>query len=488
VPRETDPKLLAMHGICKSFGSSRVLDDVSLELRPGEIVGLMGANGAGKSTLIKILAGVYVADAGEIALDGEAIVSLAGRPEVGIIHQDLGLVDSQSVLDNVRLGAERLSALGPLLHRHAEIRAAERALAAVEMSEISVFETVANLTPGQKALLAIARLLERGARIVVVDETTASLPPKEARWFLARLREAAERGTAVVMVSHKLGEIRDTADRLVLLADGRVTADTPMSELPSEEEIARLLLGEEAEDLIHEAATHRGGDERGATVLRMRAAETGAVGPVDLELRRGEVVGLTGRAGSGLHEVGLMAAGTLRPDRGSVDVEGSPRRALLPPQREVDGTFAQLPSLWNMTLAALGRWRGAARLLRLGGERAAAETMVDRLRIVPPDLDVPLGSLSGGNQQKVLFARAMLQEPDVFVLCEPTRGVDLRTRREIYRLIGGLKREGRALLVVTSDVEDALAVCDRIGTVNDGRVSALRDAADATDTTLAEML
>jgi ribose transport system ATP-binding protein len=486
-PRDTDPKLLAMRGICKSFGSSRVLDDVSLELRPGEIVGLMGANGAGKSTLIKILAGVYVADAGEIELDGERVASLAGRAEVGIIHQDLGLVDSQSVLDNVRLGAGRMSALGPLLHRRAEIRAAERALAAVEMDDVSVFDSVGDLTPGQKALLAIARLLERGARIVVVDETTASLPPKEARWFLAKLREAAERGTAVVMVSHKLGEIRDTADRLVLLADGSVTADTPMSELPSEEEIARLLLGEEAEELIHEAATHRA-DEHGATVLRMRAAETGSVGPVDLELRRGEVVGLTGRAGSGLHEVGLMAAGTLRPDRGSVEVEGSPRRALLPPQREVDGAFAQLPSLWNMTLAALGRWRGAARLLRLGSERAAAESMVDRLRIVPPDLDVAIGSLSGGNQQKVLFARAMLQEPDVFVLCEPTRGVDLRTRREIYRLIGALKREGRALLVVTSDVEDALAVCDRIGTVNDGRVSALRDAADATDTTLAEML
>ncbi len=486
-PRDSGPKLLAMRGICKSFGSARVLDDVSLELRPGEIVGLMGANGAGKSTLIKILAGVYVADAGEIELDGEPVASLAGRPEVGIIHQDLGLVDSQTVLDNVRLGAERMSALGPLLHRRAEIRAAERALAAVDMADVSVFDAVGDLTPGQKALLAIARLLERGARIVVVDETTASLPPKEARWFLARLREAAERGTAVVMVSHKLGEIRDTADRLVLLADGSVTADTPMSELPSEEQIARLLLGEEAEELIHEAATHRGSDH-GATVLRMRAAETGAVGPVDLELRRGEVVGLTGRAGSGLHEVGLMAAGTLRPDRGSVEVEGSPRRALLPPQREVDGTFAQLPSLWNMTLAALGRWRGAVRLLRLGGERAAAEAMVDRLRIVPPDLDVAIGSLSGGNQQKVLFARAMLQEPDVFVLCEPTRGVDLRTRREIYKLIGALKREGRALLVVTSDVEDALAVCDRIGTVNDGRVSALRDAADATDTTLAEML
>jgi ribose transport system ATP-binding protein len=483
-PRDTAPKLLAMRGICKSFGAGRVLDDVSLDLRPGEIVGLMGANGAGKSTLIKILAGVYVADAGEIELDGKPVDSLAGRPEVGIVHQDLGLVDSQSVLDNVRLGAERLSALGPLLDRHAEIRAAERALAMVGMDGVSVFEAVGNLTSGQKALLAIARLLERGARIVVVDETTASLPPKEARWFLDRLREAAARGTAVVMVSHKLGEIRDAADRLVLLADGRVTANTPMSELPGEEEVARLLLGDEAEELIHEAATHRG-DGHGATVLRMRAAERDGVGPIDLELRRGEVVGLTGRAGSGLHEVGLMAAGTLRPDRGSVDVEGSPRRALLPPQREVDGTFPQLPSLWNMTLAALGRWRGQLRLLRPRRERAAAEEMVDRLRIVPPDLDVAIGSLSGGNQQKVLFARAMLLEPDVFVLCEPTRGVDLRTRREIYRLIAELRGEGRAVLVVTSDVEDALAVCDRIGTVADGRVSPLHDAADAT---LAEML
>jgi len=475
-----------MRGISKSFGPARVLDAVDLVLQPGEVVGLMGANGAGKSTLIKILAGVYVADSGRISLAGEEVDSLAGHPDVGIVHQDLGLIDSQTVLDNIRLGARRLSWLGPLLDRQGEIRAAQRALAAVDMADVSVFERLGNLTAGQKALVAIARLLERGARIVVVDETTASLPPRDARWFLAKLREATARGTAVVMVSHKLAEIRSTADRLVVLSDGRVVADAPIAELTDDERLARLLFGGDAEKAAHDAV--RTEVEPGATVLALEGVVAGGAGPVDLELRRGEVVGLSGRVGSGVHELALAAAGMVAPDAGRIATDGSPRRAVLPPQREVDGVFAELPTGWNMTIAALPRWRGVGRLLRLGRERAAAEAMVRRLQVVPPDLDQAIGSLSGGNQQKALFARAMLREPDVLVLCEPTRGVDLRTRREIYRLIGELKRDGCALLVATSDVEDALAVCDRIGTINDGQVSAWWDAEQVTDTTLAEML
>jgi len=486
-PAPPSAGLLSLRGIDKSFGSARVLREVDLDLAPGEVVGLMGANGAGKSTLIKILAGVHAADAGRIELMGEEVDDLAGRPEVGIIHQDLGLVDTQSVLDNMRLGARPLALLGPLLNRRAEIDAVGVALARVGLEDRSVFELVGTLTPGEKALLAIARLLERGARIILVDETTASLPPAEAAWFIDKLREAAACGTAVVMVSHKLAEIRLAADRLVLLTDGRVTADAPMSDFADrEDDLVRLLLGEEVEELAEGAEARPSG--RGEVVLELDGVCRGVVGPVDLEVARGEVVGLTGRVGSGLHEIALIAAGFLAPESGTVGVRRGVRRAIVPPQREIDGVFAELPAKWNMTLPALPRWRSSLRLLRLGSERGAAEAMMQRLRIVPDDLGMPIGQFSGGNQQKVLFARTMLQEPDLFVLCEPTRGVDLRTRREIYRLVQEFKGQGCGVLVATSDVEDVIAVCDRAGAVEDGAVTRVWAAEDLTPEVLAEIL
>lgn len=476
--------LLEIKGLDKRFGETHALRGVSVTLREGEFVGLMGPNGAGKSTLIKILSGVHDADAGQIELFGRPIRNLAGRPEIGFVHQDLGLVDSMSVLDNLRLGAPPLRLLGPLLNRAKESSSGQAALDRVDLA-VGLGDLVGSLSAGEKALLAVARLLSLGARIIVVDETTSTLPPKESRWFVETLRRATEDGTAVLMVSHKLSELLSAARRVVLLIDGQLVADRAVA--PDDYADVVTLLASHEDSLVVEDQ-----DEEpvlpGATALELRSVHAGAVGPLDLSLREGEVIGLTGLVGSGLHSVGLLAQGALKPDRGEVWCRPGATRALVASQRETEGAIAELPVLWNATISSLARWRNPVRLVNLNRERAAAEAQLGGLRVVPAGVDRALATLSGGNQQKVLFARTLLQQADIYVLCEPTRGVDIRTRREIYRLIGRLRRQGAAVLIVTSDSEDLFAVCDRVGVLGSAGISELWDPAQLSEEQLSEVL
>jgi len=476
--------LLEIKGLDKRFGETHALRGVTVTLREGEFVGLMGPNGAGKSTLIKILSGVHDADAGQIELSGRPVRNLAGRPEIGFVHQDLGLVDSMSVLDNLRLGAPPLRLLGPVLNRAKESASAQAALDRVDLA-VGLSDLVGSLSAGEKALLAVARLLSLGARIIVVDETTSTLPPKESRWFVETLRRATQDGTAVLMVSHKLSELLSAARRVVLLIDGQLVADRAVA--PDDYADVVTLLASHEDSLVVEDQDEEP-VEHGATALELRSVHAGPVGPLDLTLREGEVIGLTGLVGSGLHSVGLLAQGALKPDRGEVWCRPGATRALVASQRETEGAIAELPVLWNATISSLTRWRNPVRLVNLNRERAAAEVQLDGLRVVPAGVDRALATLSGGNQQKVLFARTLLQQADIYVLCEPTRGVDIRTRQEIYRLVGRLRRQGAAVLIVTSDSEDLFAVCDRVGVLGSAGISELWDPAQLSEEQLSEVL
>lgn len=477
--------ILDVRGLRKRFGDTQAVRGVDLVLREGEFVGLMGPNGAGKSTLIKMLSGVYEPDSGVISLSGRPVKSLAGRPEIGFVHQDLGLVDSMSVMDNLRLGAPPLRLIGPLLHRSREFAAAQSALDRVEL-DVSLTAEVGSLSPGEKAMLAVARLLNRGAQLVVVDETTSTLPPKESKWFVETLKSATRSGTAVLMVSHKLSEILSVAERVVMLIDGIVVADRPVTPDDRPEMVRLLAHHEELVASAEEAPEVR--TELGAPVLEMRAVCRGAAGPVSFDVCSGEVVGLTGLVGSGLHTIGLLAAGAMKPSSGSVRVLNGARTALIAPQRETQGCIAELPVLWNATLAALPKWRNPFRLLGLRRERADAEAVMRQLRVSPANSGVPIGVLSGGNQQKVLFARTLMRGASFFVLCEPTRGVDVATRREIYRLIAELRNGGAAILVVTSDSEDLFAICDRVGALTATGLSELWNIESLTEDSLSAVL
>jgi ribose transport system ATP-binding protein len=453
---------IVIQGLRKSFGRNEVLHGIDLTIPAGEFVGLMGPNGAGKSTLIKILGGVYSRTSGEISYGGKPVDSLADIPEVGFIHQDLGLVDDLTIADNLRLGEEPLLRFGFVLDRGRERDAARLALTRVEL-DCDPSTLVADLSPAEKALVAIARLLDRGARVLLIDEATSTLPPAEAKRLVDALAVTVAAGATVIMVSHKLSEILDVAQRVVVILDGSLAADSPASELDREALVQMLI--------VHESQTlqdNRGHRAPGDDLLRIEGAFGGRAGPVDLTLRAGEVLGLTGLPGSGLHDVAYLAHGSTQPRKGSVWLAEGARTALVPPHRESQGGFLELSVQSNMTMSSLARWRHPLRVLRAGAERRGATEMIEKLSVLPADPDAAFGTLSGGNKQKVVFGRVLFRKPQVYVLCEPTRGVDIGTRREIYRLIHQLCDEGAGVLVITSDSEDLFAVCDRIAVVDEG--------------------
>jgi ribose transport system ATP-binding protein len=457
---------IEISGLRKSFGRNEVLRGIDLKVRSGEFVGLMGPNGAGKSTLIKILGGVYTRTSGEISYAGQPVRNLAERPEVGFIHQDLGLVDDLSIVDNLRLGETPMRRLGPILDGRRERRMAVAALERVALDR-PVTALVGDLSPGEKTLVAIARLLDRGARVLFIDETTSTLPPQDARRLIATLRDKVTAdGATVIMVSHKLSEILDATERIVVILDGLIAADVAAAGLDRSELVTMLVpAGRTAA-----AAAEHAASERGTERLRLEGACGGRAGPIDLTLHAGEVVGLTGLAGSGLHDVGYLAQGVIAPRAGKVVRADGLRMALVPPHRESQGGFGDMSVQANLTISSLHDWRSPSRLMRGRAERGDAQTMVDRLDVRPADCDALFATLSGGNKQKVVFGRAVFRKPDVYVLCEPTRGVDVQTRAALYDLIRGLRSEGAAILLISSDSEDLFAVCDRIAVVEQGRL------------------
>lgn len=448
----------------KSFGRNEVLRGINLTIPAGEFVGLMGPNGAGKSTLIKILGGVYTRSSGEITYGGRPIANLADLPEVGFIHQDLGLIDALTITDNLRLGEEPLRRFGFLLDRGREQDAARIALARVALDR-DPDTLVADLSPAEKALVAVARLLDRGARVLFIDEATSTLPPAEARRLIDALAHTVSEGATVIMVSHKLSEILDVAQRVVVILDGNLAADALSTEL-DREALVKMLIVHESQTLEDNRRHRAPGEE----LLRLEGAYGGRAGPVDLVLRGGEVVGLTGLPGSGLHDVAYLAHGSMTPRAGQVLRADGVRTSLVPPHRESQGGFLDMSVGANLTMSSLDGWRSPLRVLRGGAERRDCGEMIQKLSVHPADSEAYYGTLSGGNKQKVVFGRVLFREPQVYVLCEPTRGVDIGTRRDIYRLIHQLSDDGAAVLVVTSDSEDLFAVCDRIAVVEEGHL------------------
>lgn len=459
---------LTVTGLKKSFGSNQVLHGIDLAFEPGQFIGLMGPNGAGKSTLIKILDGLYSADEGAIRLDEEVVRNLGSRRECGFIHQDLGLVEEMSICENLRLGQRPMKLAGPILNLKREREAAAGAIARVGLDR-DVETPVSALSPGEKTLVAVARTLDRGARIVFVDEATSTLPAADSRRLMDALRETVNDGATVIMVSHKLSEILDDTDRVVVLLDGEVSTDEPTDSLDREALVERLV-AKESEMAVEDTASPI---EPGEELVKLEGACGGRAGPVDLVLRGGEITGLTGLPGSGLHDIGFLVYGSMRPTRGKVRASRKIKRALVPPHRETQGGIQLSSVRENLTLSALARWRGVGRLLALGRESRDAQAMATELNVIPDDVEGAYGVLSGGNKQKVIFGRVLLRQPEVYVLCEPTRGVDIGTRMEIYRLIRKLRSRDSAVLVISSDSEDLFAVCDRIGVVDDGTVDEL---------------
>ncbi|MEU1278120.1 sugar ABC transporter ATP-binding protein [Streptomyces sp. NPDC005805] len=490
-----EPPLLTMSGITKSFPGVRALDGVDLEVQAGEVHCLLGQNGAGKSTLIKVLAGAHQPDGGEITWRGET-VSLgspiaAMRLGIATIYQELDLVEGLSVAENVFLGHEPVSA-GFVVRGRAARESAAALLKRLGHSEIDPARLVGDLSAAQQQIVSMARALSHEVRLIVMDEPSAALDPDEVDNLFRIVGDLTADGVAVVYISHRLEEIRRIGDRVTVLKDGRAVAGGLPAESTPTREVVALMTGRNVEYVFPERPPAGAARER-EPVLRVEGlTRAGEFAPVDLELRPGEIVGLAGLVGSGRSEILETVYGARRADAGRVLVDGTPLRpgsvraavragiGLAPEERKAQGLLMLESVTRNVTVSTLARFaRGG--WLDQRRERAAAHQAVRELSLRPDNPDVPIRTLSGGNQQKAVLARWLLRGCKVLLLDEPTRGVDVGARAELYAVIRGLADEGLAVLLVSSEVPEVLGLADRVLVLREGSVVHTADDARELD-------
>jgi ribose transport system ATP-binding protein len=497
------PARLVMTGITKRFGGTVALRDVDFEVRAGEIHGLVGQNGAGKSTLMKIVAGEYRPDFGQILLDGRAVEVRDPRHGlalgIGVVYQELSLLPNLTVAENVALGREQ-SRLG-VVSRTAVREQAEYALASLGINNISIDARVSKLSVAEQQLVEIARVLSRDVRILVLDEPTAALSLHDTRRLFRALRHLVNTGVGVVFVSHRYGEVLEICDRCTVLRNGEVVAREEVASLTLEK-LVELTLGGHAK---HPYVVQRLGPASGSIqtvggpLLSVEHLSVGkTVVDVSFEVWAGEIVGLCGLVGSGQSEVARALCGDAQHVGGKVLVAGrvarlaNPRQAIgrgigfITENRRDEGIFPDLSVVPNVTAACLRQsWVSKyVPVVSLKREKSISWRVLDGLSMPGAVAAKKARMLSGGNQQKVVVGRWLLKDPRLLVCSEPTRGVDVGARADIYRALRALAQRGAGVLVVSADIDEVLSVCDRIVVCLAGRVSGDMKSADACEESL----
>ncbi|MFB7598584.1 sugar ABC transporter ATP-binding protein [Streptomyces sp. NPDC056160] len=478
----SEPPLLSMSGITKSFPGVRALDGVDLDVRAGEVHCLLGQNGAGKSTLIKVLAGAHQPDTGTIRWHGEPVVLrspiAAMRLGIATIYQELDLVEHLSVAENVHLGHEPTAA-GFVVRGRAARTATARLLERLGHPEIDPARPVGELSAAQQQIVSMARALSHDVRLIVMDEPSAALDPEEVDNLFRVVAALTGQGVAVVYISHRLEEIRRIGDRVTVLKDGRAVAGGLAARTTPTSEVVALMTGRDVEYVF---PPRPGTAPEGDPVLEVRGlARDGEFAPLDLAVRPGEIVGLAGLVGSGRSEILETVYGARRPTAGQVLVDGAPVRpgsvraavraglGLAPEERKAQALLMLESVTRNVSVSSLARFSRGGWLDR-GAERGAAHAATRELSLRPDNPAVPVRTLSGGNQQKAVLARWLLRGCRVLLLDEPTRGVDVGARAELYAVVRRLADEGLAVLLVSSEVPEVLGLADRVLVLREGRV------------------
>ncbi|MGW0201291.1 sugar ABC transporter ATP-binding protein [Nonomuraea sp. NPDC003201] len=471
---DPDP-LVRIRGLRKSFGGIHALCGVDLDLRRGDVLALLGANGAGKSTLIKILAGVHHADGGEVVVAGHPLGSQAASAGMAFIHQDLGLVEWMTVAENIALG-RGYARRGGLISWRAVRRRCVDALRIVA-SRLDPDEPIAHLTRAERSLVAIARALATHARIIVLDEPTASLSTAECERLFDVLRTLRDRGHGILYVSHRLDEVYRIADRVAVLRDGHLVSQGPLAGRDPAD-LVREIVGRE------ERAQRRRVRRPGEVLLSLDGVRAGRAGPVGFDLRSGEALGLVGLTGAGHADLGRALAGAYPMAAGRVLLGGGPYRpasvaaavgagvGFVSGDRQEEGAAADLSVRENLLANPGARGRSPLSPLSPRRERAETATIVERLRVRPADPETPFAALSGGNQQKVLIGRWLGARRRLLILEEPTAGVDVGAKPEILRLLDEALAAGAAALLVSADFEEVANLCDRALVFARGTVTA----------------
>ncbi len=480
-----------MVGISKSFPGVLALDNVSLTVRGGTVHGLMGENGAGKSTLMKCLLGIYKADSGQIFL-GDEVVHFGSTKEallsgVAMVHQELNLAPTLSVMDNLYLGRlPKISKYFPFVSDK-RLYNLTRELFSTLKIDIDPRARVDTLSVSRRQIIEIAKAISYNAKVIVFDEPTSSLNEAEAKRLFEIIRELRDKGCAIIYISHKMDEIFDICDEITVMRDGKYICTREKSRLDMDE-LIRLMVGRVLSERYPRRDSQIGGE-----LLRLSglSSKDGRIRNISLTLREGEILGVAGLDGAGRSELVESIFGLRQHAEGDIFIRGerviinSPRDAirrgfaLLTEERRAGGIFPRLSILSNTVISSLKKFHTGP-FLSDRRMREATVNGIKKLKVKAPSYKVNIENLSGGNQQKVIIARWLLCEPTVFLLDEPTRGIDVGAKYEIYKLIRELSAEGRGVIMVSSEMGELLGLCDRICVLHEGELMGIVDGACAT--------
>jgi len=482
-PQSPKNALLEIRGLSKSFPGVRALEGVDFTVRSGEVHALMGENGAGKSTLIKVLTGVYERDAGEVRLDGNVIHPRSPREAeasgISTVYQEVNLIPDLSVAENICLGRQPVT-FGKIRWGAIKQRA-KRAIERLEL-DLDVSRQLSSCSLAIQQMVALARAIDVSAKLLILDEPTSSLDEREVAELFKVVRKLKGEGMGIVFVTHFMDQVYSLTDRITVLRNGRFVGEYPTAELPRIELVARMI-GKDVKEVEALEKRHpgTGSIQAGEPFLSLKnVGRKGSVAPLDLSIRPGEVVGLAGLLGSGRTETARLIFGVDKADSGEMLVEGksavihAPRTAMkyriafTAENRKVDGIIPNLSIRENIVLA-LQASKGAWKKLSRAKQDERLERFIKALRIKTPGPEQLIKNLSGGNQQKVLLARWLATEPKLFILDEPTRGIDVGAKAEIEKLIESLRKEGLAIIFISSELEEVVRTSQRVVIMRDRR-------------------
>ena len=495
----TENDLLSMENVSKAFPGVQALDNVSLSVRPGEVLGLVGENGAGKSTLMKILSGAYPADAGSVYLRGQPVQILnphhAQRLGISIIYQEFNLMPNLTVMENIYIGREP-GQLGFVSHR--KLKGQTESLLQRLGVRLSANAIVRDLPVAEQQMVEIAKALSQKVQVLVMDEPTSALSEAEVQTLFGIMRELKRQGISVIFISHRMEEIFTISDRVMVLRDGH-NVGTLVAAEATEDDLIRMMVGRTLREYFHEetAPTHAPDREivmevRGLTRTGNKADPSAIVlHDVSFELRRGEILGLAGLVGAGRTEMVRAIFGADERDAGEVYVHGklarinSPADAIrlgigfVPEDRKAEGLILNQPVRDNIALPSLNSLTRFG-FVRLREEARRVQEYVNRLQIRTPSLERRVNNLSGGNQQKVVISKWLMRKPEILIMDEPTRGIDVGAKTEIYSLMRQLVQSGVSIIMISSELPELLAMSDRVVCVAEGHVTAILDQSEAT--------
>lgn len=487
--------LLEMNQISKEFPGVKALDNVTLKVRPGSVHALMGENGAGKSTLMKCLFGIYKPDGGEIKLNGETVSIVNSKDAlasgISMIHQELHPVPHRNVMENIWLGRFPQKGIGPLkLVDHKKMRRDTEKLFEQLQMDIKPDTLVGTLSVSKVQSIEIAKAVSFNSKVIVMDEPTSSLTGNEVEQLFRIIRDLKSRGVSIIYISHKMEEILEISDEVTIMRDGTKIGTWPSAELTTDMIISKMV-GRDLKERFPERSNVPNGvlmSVEGLTSVIPRSFKN-----VSFDLRKGEILGIGGLVGAQRTELMEALFGLRGLASGQISIHGkqvklkSPidaikhKIALLTEERRVTGIFPVLSVLENTVIANLGRYMNPLGFINEAKRKVEVEKSIEMLRVKTPNMHALIKNLSGGNQQKVLLARWLLTEPDVLLLDEPTRGIDVGAKFEIYSIIADLAKQGKSIIMISSEMPELLGMSDRIMVMCEGRLTGIVEGNKATE-------